>query len=33
LHCWLYHITGTVTGVDNAGQQISKPFTIDGTCP
>ena len=30
-----YKITGTATGVDNAnpGQQISKPFEIDATCP
>jgi ipoprotein LpqH len=28
-----YHVTGTATGVDNGGQQVSKPFTIDATCP
>jgi ipoprotein LpqH len=28
-----YHITGTATGMDNGGQQVSKPFTIDATCP
>ena len=28
-----YHITGTATGVDNVGQQVSKPFTIDAACP
>jgi hypothetical protein len=24
-----YKITGTATGVDNAGQQVSKPFEVD----
>jgi lipoprotein LpqH len=28
-----YKITGTATGVDNAGQQVSKPFEVDVTCP
>ncbi len=28
-----YHITRTATGMDNGGQQVSKPFTIDATCP
>ena len=28
-----YKITGTATGVDNSGQQISKDFTVDVTCP
>lgn len=28
-----YQITGTATGVDNAGQQVSKTFEIDATCP
>lgn len=28
-----YHITGTATGVNNVGLQVSKPFTIDATCP
>ena len=28
-----YKITGTATGVDNSGQQISKHFTVDVTCP
>jgi lipoprotein LpqH len=29
-----YKITGTATGTDTAnGQQISKPFEIDATCP
>jgi ipoprotein LpqH len=28
-----YRITGTATGVDNGGQQVSKPFTIDANCP
>ncbi|MGE2814032.1 lipoprotein LpqH [Mycobacterium heidelbergense] len=28
-----YHITGTATGVNNVGLQISKAFTIDATCP
>ncbi len=28
-----YKITGTATGVDNSGQQVSKDFTIDVTCP
>jgi ipoprotein LpqH len=28
-----YKITGTATGVDNSGQQVSKNFTVDVTCP
>jgi ipoprotein LpqH len=28
-----YHISGTATGADNAGQQVSQPFTVDVTCP
>jgi lipoprotein LpqH len=28
-----YSVTGTASGIDNAGQQVSKPFTIDVTCP
>jgi len=28
-----YHITGTATGMDNVGLQVSTPFTIDATCP
>ncbi len=30
-----YKITGTATGVDsaNAGQEVSKPFEIEATCP
>jgi ipoprotein LpqH len=28
-----YHITGTATGMDNMGLQVSKAFTIDATCP
>ena len=28
-----YKITGTAIGVDNSGQQVSKDFTIDVTCP
>jgi ipoprotein LpqH len=28
-----YKITGTASGVDNSGQQVSKDFTIDVTCP
>jgi lipoprotein LpqH len=28
-----YHITGTATGMDNVGLQVSKAFTIDATCP
>jgi lipoprotein LpqH len=28
-----YKITGTATGVDAAGQPVSKPFEIDVTCP
>ena len=28
-----YKITGTATGLDNSGQQVSKDFTIDVTCP
>lgn len=29
----VYQITGTATGVDNAGQQVSKTFEVDATCP
>jgi len=28
-----YKITGTATGVDNAGQQVSKTFEVNATCP
>jgi ipoprotein LpqH len=28
-----YHISGNASGVDKAGQQVSKPFTVDVTCP
>ena len=28
-----YHITGTSTGMNEVGLQVSKPFTIDATCP
>ena len=28
-----YKITGTATGVDNAGQMVSKPFEVNVTCP
>ncbi|MCV7199755.1 hypothetical protein BST12_10435 [Mycobacterium angelicum] len=28
-----YKISGTATGVDNAGQQVSKTFEVDATCP
>ena len=28
-----YKITGTATGLDNSGQQVSKDFTVDVTCP
>ncbi|MDT5045139.1 MAG: ipoprotein LpqH [Mycobacterium sp.] len=28
-----YHITGNASGVDNAGKQVNKPFTVDVTCP
>jgi ipoprotein LpqH len=28
-----YKITGTATGVDNSGQQVSKDFAVDVTCP
>jgi lipoprotein LpqH len=28
-----YVITGTATGVDNAGKDVSKPFEVDVTCP
>ena len=28
-----YKITGTASGVDNSGQQVSKDFTVDVTCP
>ncbi|BBX74785.1 lipoprotein LpqH [Mycobacterium shinjukuense] len=28
-----YRITGTATGVDSAGQQVSKTFEVDATCP
>ncbi|WP_231584644.1 lipoprotein LpqH [Mycobacterium haemophilum] len=27
-----YQITGTASGVDNAGQQVHKPFEIEATC-
>ncbi len=27
-----YHITGNASGVDNAGQQVNQPFTVDVTC-
>ncbi|RFD25470.1 hypothetical protein MUBE_08895 [Mycobacterium uberis] len=27
-----YQITGTASGLDNAGQQIHKPFEIEATC-
>jgi lipoprotein LpqH len=28
-----YKITGTASGVDNAGSQVSKEFEVDVTCP
>jgi ipoprotein LpqH len=28
-----YVITGTATGADNAGKEVSKPFEVDVTCP
>jgi ipoprotein LpqH len=28
-----YKITGTASGVDTSGQQVSKDFTVDVTCP
>jgi ipoprotein LpqH len=28
-----YKITGTASGVDNAGQQVHKPFEVNVTCP
>ena len=28
-----YKIAGTASGVDNSGQQVSKDFTVDVTCP
>ena len=28
-----YKITGTATGVDNAGKEVSKPFDVNVTCP
>jgi ipoprotein LpqH len=28
-----YKITGTATGVDKSGQQVSKDFSVDVTCP
>jgi len=28
-----YKITGTATGVDNAGKEVSKPFEVNVTCP
>ncbi|MGB9302638.1 MAG: lipoprotein LpqH [Mycobacterium sp.] len=28
-----YVITGNATGVDNAGQQVTKAFEVDVTCP
>jgi lipoprotein LpqH len=28
-----YHITGNASGVDNAGKEVNKPFTVDVTCP
>jgi ipoprotein LpqH len=29
----VYQITGTATGVDNAGGPVSKTFEVDATCP
>jgi lipoprotein LpqH len=29
----VYQITGTATGVDNAGKEVSKTFEVDATCP
>jgi ipoprotein LpqH len=28
-----YKITGTASGVDNAGRQVHKPFEVNVTCP
>lgn len=28
-----YQITGTASGVDSAGRQVTKPFEVDVTCP
>jgi lipoprotein LpqH len=28
-----YHITGNASGIDNAGKEVNKPFTVDVTCP
>ncbi|GAB3006254.1 lipoprotein LpqH [Mycobacterium bourgelatii] len=28
-----YRLTGTATGVDSAGQLVTKPFEVDVTCP
>jgi lipoprotein LpqH len=28
-----YKVTGNASGVDNAGQQVNKPFEVDVTCP
>jgi lipoprotein LpqH len=28
-----YKITGTATGVDTAGKEVSKPFEVNVTCP
>ncbi|HTQ20711.1 lipoprotein LpqH [Mycobacterium sp.] len=28
-----YQITGHASGMDNAGQQVNKPFEVDVTCP
>jgi lipoprotein LpqH len=28
-----YTVTGTATGVDSAGKQVSKPFEVVATCP
>jgi lipoprotein LpqH len=28
-----YKITGTASGVDNAGQQVHRPFEVNVTCP
>jgi ipoprotein LpqH len=28
-----YVITGTATGLDGAGKEVSKPFEVDVTCP
>ncbi|MDT5135879.1 MAG: ipoprotein LpqH [Mycobacterium sp.] len=29
----VYQITGTATGVDNGGKEVSKTFEVDATCP